>query len=154
MDFVRRVSTTTAKGKKRVGITPSSEREMGLYGTLHQRSRRYFWHSWYFWDARCAAWPPVLPLLLLPIALFLLGLHCRRFVAGICDCGTMKSVVFGLEGPGAISVGAEGETRGLSRGNVPHLESAVPTGCAPNRPSESNGADAVAAWSGQYSLLT
>jgi len=61
--------------KRRVGITPS-ERDMGLYGTLLQR--RYFWHSWYFRDAGCAAWPLGLPLLLLTLALFLLSLHCRQ----------------------------------------------------------------------------
>jgi hypothetical protein len=49
-----------------------------LCGTLLQRSRGYFWHSWYFWDAGCAAWPLNLPLLLLALALFLLGLHRRQ----------------------------------------------------------------------------
>src|SRR5260370_15362729 len=44
--------------------------------SLLQRSRwRYFWHSWYVWDADCAAWPVSLPLLLLALALLLLGLH-------------------------------------------------------------------------------
>jgi hypothetical protein len=36
--------------KIRVDITLLRKREMGLYGTVLQRSRRYFWHSRYFWD--------------------------------------------------------------------------------------------------------
>jgi hypothetical protein len=36
----------------------------------------------------------------------------------------MKSDLFGLEGPGGISVGTERETRELSRENVPHPENA------------------------------
>ncbi|KAI0264041.1 hypothetical protein BGY98DRAFT_1044267 [Russula aff. rugulosa BPL654] len=47
--FRAQVSITMAKGKRSSII--SSEREMGLYGTLLKRSRRYFWHSRYFWDA-------------------------------------------------------------------------------------------------------
>ena len=53
-------------------------KEMGLYGTLLQRSRRYLWHSWYFWDAGYAARPLGPPLLLLALALFLLRLHRRQ----------------------------------------------------------------------------
>jgi hypothetical protein len=115
MDFMRKVSTTTAKGK-RVG------REMGLYGTLLQRSRRYFRHSWYFRDAGYAAWPLDLPLLLLALALFLLGLHRRQDLQLLRDeVGRIRS---GGEGPGGISVGTERETRGMIRENVPHPENA------------------------------
>jgi hypothetical protein len=74
MDFVRKVSTATVKGERR----PSSESEMGSYGTLLQSSRRYFWHSRYFWDAGYATWPLGPPHLLLALALFLLGLHRRQ----------------------------------------------------------------------------
>jgi hypothetical protein len=53
-------------------------RRDGIYSILLQRSRRYFWHRWYLWDAGCVSWPLDLPLLLLALALFLLGLHRRQ----------------------------------------------------------------------------
>jgi hypothetical protein len=78
MDFVCARYPRQRRKRKKELVFPSSEREMGLYGTLLQRSRRYFWHSRYFWDAGCTAWPLDFPLLLLTLALFLLGLHRRQ----------------------------------------------------------------------------
>jgi hypothetical protein len=48
--------------RKKELVLASTEREIGLYGTLLQMSRRYFRHSWYFWDAGCTAWPLGFPL--------------------------------------------------------------------------------------------
>ena len=71
-----RVQGIHINGEKEKGeLVLPSEREMLLYGTLLQRSRRYFWHSRYFWDAGYATRPLGPSRLLLALALFLLGLH-------------------------------------------------------------------------------
>ena len=107
-----------AQGIHNNGERAPFEREMGLYGTPLQRSRRYFWHSWYIWDARYPTWPLGPPLLLL--ALFLLSLHRRQDLQLLRDeVGRIRS-----GGAGGISVGTERETRDLSRENIPHPENA------------------------------
>ena len=94
---------------------------MGLYSTLLQRSRGYFRHSWYFWDAGCAAWPLGLPLLPLPLALFLLGLHRRQ------DLQLLRDEVGRIRSGGGRGHQCGYRTKnpeGLSRENVPHPENA------------------------------
>jgi hypothetical protein len=84
------------KEKKEL-VLPSTEREIGLYGTLLQMSRRYFRHSRYLWDAGCATWPLGFPLRLLALALFLFGLHRRQDLQLLRDeVGRIRS-----GGPGA-----------------------------------------------------
>ena len=92
--------TTAAKGEKKL-VLPSSEREMGSYGTLLQRSKRHFWHRRHFWNAGCAARSLGLPLLLLPLALFLLGLHRRVDLQLLRDkVGHIRSRGAGMGGGG------------------------------------------------------
>jgi hypothetical protein len=101
-DFVRKVSTTTANGKKKLNwhYHPPKERE-GVVRYSSPEVKGVFLAQLVLLgcEHRLASGSSQLPLLLLSIAQFLLGLHSRRFVARICDCGTMKSDVFGLEGP-------------------------------------------------------
>jgi hypothetical protein len=94
MDFVRKVSTTTAKGKKRVGITPNLRKRVGV---VRYYSRGQGGISGTAGISGTRAAPP---------GLWAFRFCCYRsrcscsacIVARICNCCAMKSDVFGLEG--------------------------------------------------------
>jgi hypothetical protein len=131
MDFVRKVSTTAAKGKKELVLAPplrKRERDRVVrYSTPEVKAVKEVFLAQLI--LRCAVWPLGLLQMQMPIALFLLNLHCRRFVAGICNCCAMKSDNFGLQRPGhhnLSTVDTERETRGLSGSGPNQHESPTP----------------------------
>jgi hypothetical protein len=121
MDFVRKVSTTMAKGKRSVSIILLRKRDGAVrYST--QEVKEGFLAQPVLLGCGLSHWPLGPSHLLLALALFLLRLHRRQDLQLLRDeLGRIRS---GGAGLGGINVGTERETPRVGRENVPHPDNA------------------------------
>jgi hypothetical protein len=120
MDFVRKVSTSMAKRKRKVWYYPPPKERWGCTA-LYSRGQRGV--SVTAGTSGMRAKPP--SLWALPICCWRSRCSCSAcIVPRICSCCTMNSDVFGLEERvrGGINVGTERETPRVGGQNVPHPE--------------------------------